>query len=326
MTIHPFKGAREAPRSERSRMQTLLLTPEETKQWKIPPFQRPLRINDKVRLLAEQIKSDENIPGVITIGHLKLKNESEAVYIVDGQHRIEAFNLSGVSLVTADVRAVDFTTMAEMADEFVLLNSSLVRMRPDDVLRGLEASTPALSKIRKACNFVGYDQIRRSSTTSPVVGMSALLRCWNSGSRETPSGAAGGSAASLAQNIDDQSVSNLITFLAVAYESWGRDPEFYRLWANLNLTLCMWMWRKLVIDRERPGSKRYLILNIPEFKSCLMAVSAKADYSEWLVNRNLSDRDRSPCYARLKSIFVRRLSEIKKDKKILLPQPEWASN
>jgi hypothetical protein len=214
-----------------------------------------------------------------------------------------------------------------MADEFVLLNSALVRMRPDDVLSGLEASNVALSTIRKHCDFVGYDQIRRSGNSGPIIGMSALLRCWYAGNRETPSYAAGGSAAGLAENMDKESLQNLIAFLAVAYAAWGRDSEFYRLWGNLNLSLCMWLWRKLIMDRDRLGSKRYIVLNIPEFKQCLMAVSAKGDYMDWLVGRNLSDRDRSPCYSRLKAIFAQRLLESRgKDKKILLPQPEWSAS
>ena len=224
----------------------------------------------------------------------------------------------------ADVRVCVFGDMAEMSEEFVRLNSSLVKMRPDDILRGLENSTPVLRAIRKACEFVGYDQIRRGSA-SPVVSMSALLRCWNASQYETPATSQGGSAATLAQNIDQISQQNLIAFLSTAHSAWGRDPEYYRLWGNLNLTLCMWLWNRLVIDRDRSGSKRHALLDIPMFKRCLMSVSAEGDYVSWLVGRNLSDRDRSPAYARLKSIFAKRISEGSGDKKVTLPQPAWAS-
>lgn len=314
-------GAREAPKAVQSRMDTLIINQEMVNQWRIPPFQRPLRVNEKVRLVAEQMKSSESIEGVITLGR---PGTDQALYIVDGQHRVEAFKLSGLAEVIADVRICLFANMSEMSDEFVRLNTSLVRMRPDDILRGLESSTPAMMAIRRSCEFVGYDQIRRGKS-SPIVSMSALLRSWSAASGETPATNGGGSAASLAQSLDQTSLSNLIGFLATAHAAWGRDAEYHRLWGNLNLTICMWLYNRLVIDRDRFGNKRYAVLTLPEFKKCLMSVSADGDYLAWLPGRNLNDRDRSPCYSRLKAIFSRRLAEESKGKKRPLPSPAWAS-
>lgn len=317
-----IKGAHLAPKSEQSRMDTLIVTQELANEWRIPPFQRPCRVNAKVMSVAEQIKATETIEGVITLG-LHQGN----YYIVDGQHRTEAFKISGLAEAIADVRVILFSRMADMADEFVRLNSSLVKMRPDDILRGLESSLPMLTQIRKSCEFVGYDQIRRG-TSSPIVSMSALLRCWVAASYETPasSSAAAGGAAKIAQAIDQSSTQNLIAFLATAHAAWGRDPEYYRLWGNLNLALCMWLWNKLVIDKDRLGNKKYASLNIPEFKRCLMSVSANAEYLEWLPGRNLTDRDRAPAYTRLKKIFASRLTQDSGGKrKITLPQPAWAT-
>lgn len=159
-----------------------------------------------------------------------------------------------------------------------------------------------------------------------MLSMSALLRCWFASVAETPSpNGSGLSAAAMAQNIDQQGVQNLTAFLSVAHSAWGRDPEYYRLWANLNLTLCLWLWNRLVIDRDRAGTRRYITLTIPEFKSCLMALSADGDYLTWLIGRNLSDRDRSPCFARIKSIFVRRLLDDNSVQRPSFPKPAWAS-
>lgn len=320
-SVVSISGARAAPKPVQSRMDTLIITPEMVNAWKIPSFQRPLRINAKVQMVTEKIKQTEAIEGVLTLGMLK---GSSALYIVDGQHRIEAFKLSGLSEVIADVRIVVFADLAEMADEFVQLNSNLVKMRPDDILRGLESSTVALQTIRKSCEFVGYDQIRRGSN-SPIVSMSALLRCWSAAQFETPAGSNSTSAAGLSQSFDQVSIQNLIAFLATAHSAWGRDPEYFRLWGNLNLALCMWLWNKLVIDRDRFGGKRYAVLNIPQFKRCLMSVSADGDYLAWLPGRNLGERDRSPCYTRLKANFVRRLAADGGGKKPALPSPAWAS-
>lgn len=316
-------GAREAPKAAQSRMDTLIITPAMVNEWRIPPFQRPLRINDKVRAVSEQIKLTETIEGVITLG---MVSRDKSLYVVDGQHRLEAFKLSMLKEAIADVRLVPFDSIAEMAEEFSRLNSSLVKMRPDDILRGLELSTPALAKIRKHCEFVGYDHIRRSGNSSATVSMSALVRCWTASQYETPSSANSGTgAAGMAQAIDDRSADHAIAFLNVAHAAWGRDPEYYRLWGNLNLTVCMWLWNKLVLDRERTG-KRYIIMSAVEFKRCLMALSADGDYIAWLPGRGLTDRDRSPCYGRVKQIFVRRLLADSGGKaKSIMPAPTWAT-
>lgn len=321
-TVVSISGAKEAPKAAQSRMDTIIVTQAMVAAWKIPPFQRPLRINDKVRMVTEQVKRDEVIEGVLTLGKLKHDN---SLYIVDGQHRVEAFKLSEIGEAIADVRVVSFADMSEMADEFVRLNSSLVKMRPDDILRGLESSVSALQSIRKNCSFVGYDQIRRGGG-GPIVSMSALLRCWYGGRAETPTNTGGGlSTAGQAHALDAPALQSMIAFLSTAHAAWGRDPEYFRLWGNLNLTLCMWMWNRLVMDTERSGNKRYVVLSINQFKHCLMQLSADGDYLAWLPGRILGDRDRSPCYGRIKANFVKRLSTDQAGKKVMLPQPAWSS-
>lgn len=320
--VIPITGAKEAPKAAQSRMDTIIVTQPMVAAWRIPPFQRPLRVNEKVRVATEQVRRDETIEGVLTLGRIK---GGDALYIVDGQHRIEAFKLSEIAEAIADVRVVTFADMSEMADEFVRLNSALVKMRPDDILRGLEASVPSLGMIRKSCEFVGYDNIRRGASSGPVVSMSALLRCWQGGLAETPTANGGGlSAAAMAQNMDAQSVQSLVTFLATAHAAWGRDPEYYRLWGNLNLAICMWLWNRLVMDTDRSGPRRYCVLNVATFKNCLMQLSTDGEYLAWLQGRVLGDRDRSPCYGRVKKNFVRRLTS-ERGQKVILPLPAWAS-
>lgn len=318
-----LKGAREAPKAARSSMETMIVSLDEVNQWRVPPFQRPVRVNIKVQTIAEEMsRNGVELTGIITLGKI---GKDGALYIVDGQHRIEAFRISGLAEIIADVRICFFDTMGEMADEFVRLNSALVKMRPDDILRGLEPSTPILKQIREACKFIGYDNIRRNNSTSPIVSMSAALRCWNASIGETPAASGGLSAAGLSQTIDQKSAQELIVFLRAAEEAWGRDPEYYRLWGNLNLTVCMWLWRRLVLDTDRK-TKRIVVLTPRQFKQCLMALSAETRYVDWLQGRSLGDRDRSPCYMRLKQIFVNRLAQESNAKsKPMMPAPAWAS-
>lgn len=317
---------RKIPKSAISAMETLLFTRGDTATWVVPPFQRPLRINDKVRALAEDLKVNGGfISGVLTLG--KLKGEPKTTYIVDGQHRIEAFKISELPEAIADVRTCTFDNLAEMADEFVLLQQSLVRMRPDDVLRGLEASTPSLQIIRKTCEFVGYDQIRRNAAHSPVVGMSAVLRAWAGSQNETPtSHKAGATSAQLIKEMEALEVTNLCKFLHLAHSAWGHDHNYGRLWGALNMGICMWLYRRVVLDQDRTGNKRATILNHDQFKKCLLAVSADPDYIDWLANRSMTDHHRTPAYRRVKALFSARLKEDGISESARFPSPAWSQN
>lgn len=322
MTIIQMRGAREAPKSERSSMETLLLTPEIVSQWVIPPFQRPLRVNAKVIAIAEELKHNQGIvEGVISLGEI---GGDRTRYLYDGQHRIEAARISGLSEFIADVRIRRFNTMGEMAVEFWRLNTPISRMRPDDTLRALEGSIDALQIIRANCPFIGYENIRRNAA-SPTLSMSAAIRCWAASTTETPNlTGSGKSAAELAQSMTSDDANALVQFLGVARQAWGADLAYSRLWGNLNLTVCMWLWRRLVLDQDR-GVKRSVLLNSTQFKQCLMSVSAGIDYLDWLVSRTLNDRERGPCLTRLKALFTRRLRE-EGFAKPKLPSPAWASD
>jgi hypothetical protein len=315
-----FRTGREAPKADRAAMETRIFSASEINNWRIPPFQRPVRVNGKVMSTAENIAADGGvIPGVVTLGKI---NGDQTVFVVDGQHRLEAFRISGLGECIGDFRLCHFDSMAEMADEFVTLNSSLVKMRPDDILRGLEASSKQLRKIRAECKFIGYDQIRRG-TTSPILGMSLALRCWNGSNNETPV-ATGMSATQIAESLTDDSAEDLIQFLTVAQAAWGRDNEYARLWSALNLMLCMWLWRRLVKDTDRGRNTRHVRLTIKQFGSCLMALSADSHYLDWLQGRVAGDRDRGPAYARIKKIWTKRLAgEIRGQ--IKFPQPVWTT-
>jgi len=316
-TVIQMRGTKEAPKNLRSSMETIIFTPKEVEKWGTPIFQRPTQANEKVLRLAEDLKQNGGLlPGILTLGKWDSKT-----WTIDGLHRLKAFEISGLSEAIADVRIIFPDSFAELAREFVVLNSRLRVMRPDDVLRGSESWTPALKDIRRSCPYVGYDSIRRNDK-SPILSMSQVLRCWWASSGDVP--ALGGMAASdIAQALDKESVDGLVAFLGTAYEAWGREPAYTRMWASLNMTLCMWMWRALVLNKER-GVKRYVVLSDDDFKKCLMSVSANGNYNDWLANRRLSERDRGPGYNRLRTIFTKRLMD-EGHKACRMPVVEWAS-
>lgn len=304
-------------------MDTEILSIEQVNKWRLPPFQRPLQLNSKVMAIAAEMRSGEvSIKGVLTLG--KLRGDPGPPYLVDGQHRVEAFRQSGVQEIIADVRVVTFDGMAEMADEFVNLNTAMVRMRPDDLLRGLTPSLPNLGLIIRQCPFIGYDQVRRGKADSgAVVSLSVALKCWLTSSFETPAGGKA-SISSVAHTVNEHSASQLIRFMHLALDAWGRDPEYYRLWGVLNMTLCMWLYRKLVINVNRRAVERVITLNDAQFRKCIASLSSSQSYMDWLLGKTLSDRDRNPGFLRVKQIFVRRLTEEGVAKPIL-PSPAWSS-
>ena len=313
-----------APKKHSSTMDTKIVTLDEANAWQIPPFQRPVRINPKVAAMADELKADGvAVSGIITLGRLK---DDRAYWLVDGQHRREAFRLSGLEEIIMDLRIVHYDTMAEMAAEFVHLNTALVRMRPDDLLRGIVPSLPNIQSVLDECPYLGFANIRRGGGSGPLVSLSAVLRCWNTSANETPSSSSSGLTISgLAEQIDAEGSEDLIHFLKLAHAAWGRDPEYYKLWGNLNLALCMWLYRRLVLDKDRRGNKRVLVLTDQQFKSCLTALTSSADYLDWLGGKLLNDRDRSPALARVKAVFVRRLTADWGIAKPVLPMPAWAS-
>lgn len=317
-------AGKAAPKEVRSDMKTRILTPEDMQQWVIPPFQRPIKINKKVREVADEMKQSGDgtgyISGIISIGLLP---DDDSQYLCDGQHRREAAYMSELKEFLAEVCYKHFNTMAEMAAHFVRLNSQIRKMTPDDILRGLEGSLRPLQIIKKECPFIGYGYVRSNSTTAPIIGMAAAIRAWRSSSFDTPGGSAGKPAEDVAAEMSVESAVGLVKFMQVAFSAWGRDVENYRLWSALNLILCMWMWRTLVLDQERLGSKRYNVLTVDQFKKCLFALASHHDYKDWVVNRNASDHNRGPCYSKIRSIFTQRLSD-EGVKQVKLPNPLWA--
>lgn len=112
-------------------------------------------------------------------------------------------------------------------------------------------------------------------------------------------------------------------FLNLCFAAWKRDVEYTTLWGSLNLILCAWLYRRVVIGDAGKGLSRSTKLDADQFRRCLMSLSAEPDYTDFLVGRRITDRDRSPAYNRLKTIFARRYWDEHKQK-LLLPQPSWA--
>jgi hypothetical protein len=296
----------------------MVFTPALLATFKVGSFQRPITVNAKVHQLAAKLKATG---GILEDSIIQLGVWMGFFYFIDGQHRGKAFLLSGLPemLVKTTVTYYEDGPEGEkaMAQAYLDANRQIVRQKPDDMMRALECINPVVKQIKSACPFIGYDQVRRSDG-SPVLSMSTTLRCWTASANEVPGGNSGSSMDN-AENLSAADAKNLIQFLNIAFKAWGREPENHRLWAALNLTLCMWLYRRIVIGTY---SQRSAKLDDDMFIKCLMGVSATALYIDWLVGRNTSERDRSPCYGRLREIFAKRI-QLETGKKPAMPSPPW---
>lgn len=323
MAVTKLARVKQVLKPVNSVMETMVFSRDDVDAWQVPAFQRALRVNEKVRALAEELKQNGGIiSGVITLGTLP---GDKTLYLVDGQHRREAFRISELKEGLSDVRICRFDDVAHMAEAFVQLQQSLVSMRPDDILRGLEGTTRSLQVIRSTCPFVGYDQIRRSADHAPFLSMTLILRTWSGAAMETPQRHGYRlTPLQLAREIDGLELTNLCKFLHVAHSAWGRDPENARLWSGLNMGMCMWLYRRLVLDQDRTV-KRAMSLNTEQFKKCLLALAAEGDYIDFLGGRVMNDHHRNPCYRRMKSIFTHRLKEEGYSDAPRFPAPAWSA-
>lgn len=307
------KAAKEATGTE---SRSVVMTSDDLKELlaNLPAFQRPLKRNQKTREMAATIARTETIPGMVTLGVIGGRK-----YLVDGQHRVTCAVDSGLELVNVEIRQKRFDSMEAMADEFRYLNSVLTPMRPDDILRALSETSPILQYIREHAPFVGYGNVRRGGNHT-VLSMSVLVKTWTGSATEAPA-PHGTKAPDLVATMPPEEAAECVRFLKLASEAWGREDENKRLWGTLNMILCMWLFRRLVLDR-RP--RKSAVLDLALFKKCLYSVAADKEYADWLVGRNLSERDRAPAYARLKVIFAKRISS-ETGQKAVLPQPYWSS-
>jgi hypothetical protein len=310
------KPSTEAEKTTQTTLDTWSITAEQARSWKLPPFQRPLKVNAKVVQLSAQIALDGGvIPGVFCIGLLDGER-----WLVDGQHRREAFLLSECEVGYVDVRVVHFKSLSEMAEEFVNLNSRLVAMKADDIIRGLESSYEGIAKLRRACPFVGYDNIRRGPS-APVVSMSTVMRYWMGSAHDQPH-AKSISAAQLAVDFSDEDVKSVSAFLNCCFTAWRKDEANHKLWGSLNLMVCAWLYRRLVMSAYGAKTKQ---LTPEQFTKCLMSLSADETYTSWLVGRQTSLRDIPACYSRVKQLFADRLKDDTGERRTL-PQPGWATS
>jgi hypothetical protein len=305
----------------------VLVTADEVETWTLPKFQRTQKDNAKVDAYREKVRVSDGCVsgGVITLGRIP---GDPNIYKVDGQHRLYAALTSGVIQFLLTIHIKRYADFGEMANDYIELQDSLVPMRRDDVLKAAMENKPSLQAIVTQCSFVGFDQIRRATTAQKLVSMSAVLNCWIGSDAETPGAKSSGR---VPDNLPDSEVSNLCMFLNLCYSAWGNHSEYFRLWGNLNMCMLMWMFRQLVLKNQIGIARKltHTTIDANTFRKCMVAITSDSNYYDWLYGKNMRERDRGPCYRKLRDVFVRRLNdeEIKAGrvvKKLKFPSPAWS--
>jgi hypothetical protein len=295
-------------------MDAKIVSLDEMNSWQRPPFQRDEKLTAKVKDFAAGLKTNGGIvSGLILLG--KLRGDETTIYLVDGQQRRLACNTSNEKQFYIEFCLKYYTSFVDMAEDFKRTNGRLVSFRPDDFLRAYEVTHPQLRLLHESCDFLGYSR-GGSNHRGSVLTVSCALKCWFGAMQPSP--AVYGQATELAEHLDEIQRQHMTTFFNTAYSAWESDRCNARLWTNLNLLMCMYLYRKLVLEpRGNPLPKDM-------FRKCLLSVAANAGYSEWLVGRQQYERDRDPCFKRLKRIFLARLnSEYNGKCRIQFPKPEW---
>jgi len=304
----------------RSVTKSTVLTRELIDEWLAPGFQRPITDNAKLERYSKGLLKSPVIASVIHLGHWEGK-----LYTIDGRHRLEGFRRSGLAQVRADVNIKDYDSgedgMREMAYDYVILSTTIAKQRPDDGLRALEKTNGYLKSIRMDCPFVGYDPIRRNAA-SPLLSTAVALSAWHGSVNEVPRTPKAG-AIENANSLTLVDCTHLTQFLKLVYTAWGHEFNNRRLWSTLNITLCMWLYRRMVMGMTN-SLARSTKLTPEQFLLGLRGLAGSANYVEWLTNRSLHERERSPAYGRLRAIFVGVLNEALQ-RRILMPSPMWYS-
>lgn len=289
-----------------------------------PEFQRPLNINEEVISLAHAMMLEAagsrdrmcTIPDDIVFGRLDGRE-----YLIDGQHRIfGAFALAsglrdyggsklspppgGVAPLSAlaQVKIIEFDSIAEMAQAFSRFQKKLVQLKPDDNLRALEYTNTHLRDIRKACPFIGYEKNRNTKATI-MLSMSAAIRVWF-GSGAVPAG--GPSADKAAALLDDEQARHIIGFFeACEAAGWvNQDKSNERLWSSLNIGINMWLWRAMVLGISgRLRTAGCTALKATQYIECMKELRNE-EYLKFLYSRSLRFQDRVPTYEFMQELFL----------------------
>ena len=300
----------------------MILTREEVESWRKPAFQREVSCTHAFYELVEQINERGFIASALTLGVW-----GGAFYKVDGNHRIMAFLASDRKEILAPVIIRQYADggvgFIRMCEDFIEISKHIKTPTADNLLKALEGVERHVKLIRKSCPFIGYAHLWKNSS-APVVNMSRVIRSLIISKQEMPgSGFTGGSAVELAKALTPEETHCLISFMRAAFKAWGRDKEFRPMWNALNLTICLWFFRRMSKGELFCG--RGTPISVAHFSQCLLALSLNPRYLTLISQKGRrihAPETRNPICRELMKTFEQKLdAEGLTD--VPLPKPNW---
>lgn len=257
----------------------------------LPSCQRAFRPSAKKRaeVLEEMIRTGR-IPGQILLGTIN----GTDLYLVDGQHREIICLDAGIETILAEVRVRRFANMDELVKEYIRCNSKIASHTSGDQLKALVTLYPTtLGFISKKCSFVSFSS-RRIDGGKANVNFSMCISAWTHSKRNKPTDGGFGKVEDMARDLTPADAAQLAEFLKLAHDAWGREPAIATLWGNLNLTLCMWLYRRVVLAATvAPSRRKKAVTQVTpvQFRNALMELVGynKGNYVAILRNRTLSN-------------------------------------
>lgn len=312
MHIPELKTAAE--KRSRTVSKTVILDFEDCEaSWKVVgDIQRGSSLTKKIVEVGEDIGGSGIFPSTIYIAVWEGNQ-----YINDGLQRFsgwrDAVSKGGPTQVAANVQWEYFPDgpdgKAKMGERFAKLQLTLKRHRPDDGLRAIQHSLPAIKLIADECPNVGFGAVQRSNSKNTSLSMAVALQSWASSASEQCTSS--GSARDLAYRLTMDDAKKCVSFLTVARGAWGSTVEYNRLWGPVNLSVCMWLYRRMVVDPEQGVTP----LTAKQFSNCLVTLTndtPKSTYVEWLRAKPSSAENRRMALAN--HIRPRFISRIRQEK------------
>lgn len=282
--------------------------------WKIPDWGREPKVNRHVLSVAEDLKECNHLSSTLVLGVY-----DNTIWRIDGNHRLLGFLLSGIPNMLAHCMVHYCDGHKDMYRIYKIYQRHLRTPTKDDNLKGLAETRDPLQTIKNRCKFVTYETV--NDTESRRIRMSAVIRAWYDSVPYIPK--------HIRANIEEQAVKieetearKIVEFLLACKEGLSIQVPF--LWKPINITLLMWLYRRLVwgeIDVESEDVE-YSRLTKDEFILGMLGLQTN-NYYGTLGTREL-ERDRFGAYTSLMSYFKKSLHSMGVKRRLTLPiKPKW---
>lgn len=334
MPPHVFDGTQPPPLVEIldiehcSRVVKIKLTPDVIKSWLTPYWQRPVRFNAKGRQLTEDIKLTRKLDSVMIVGVVKKRNGKFDLYLVDGHHRKAAFLRSGAPYMDIDVKFVYVDKVEELSPLYLNCQEQITKSTANDNLQGLAVTNEVLQHIKSKCEFITYEGVRLG-TIAHSINMSTVVQIWYDSMLDPPKKntlTPSVSITELAKKLTVDDADHIVQFMTLCRDNFEFKKLSSGLWLHINLVLCLWLFRVLVLREVWEGGEVYKVKHLTPRQFGVGLLGLKNDkYYLTLMRKKLnSSVDRKEAYQSIAKLFASNLRSCGVVSNPKLPRPQWA--